>query len=145
VGTHHITAQTTDSSGATSQAEADVTGEPGDAPPKAAITVVPLPVVSPTTVLACSATSHDPDGFILQYKTTFSDGTVFFTPAAVHTLASPGSYSVRIDVIDQFGAPSSQTAGFTVNGPLTSATPAAQNDEARRKALQHPQGPIRRP
>jgi PKD repeat protein len=145
VGTHHITAQTTDSTGATSQAEIDVTGEPGDVPPNAAITVVPLPVVSPTTVLACSATSHDPDGFILQYKTTFSDGAVFFTPAAVHTLAAPGDFSVTIHVIDQFGAPASQTAGFTVRTPASAATEAAQKDEAQRKQVQRQQEPIRKP
>jgi hypothetical protein len=93
VGTHHITALATDSSGATSQASVDVTGEPGDLPPTAAITVVPLRNISPTTVLACSVTSHDPDGFILQHRIQFSDGAVFFTPAAVHTLAAPGNFS----------------------------------------------------
>src|SRR5262249_18829209 len=96
-GTHHITAQATDSSGATSLASVDVTGEPGDLAPTAAVTVVPLRNVSPTTVLACSATSHDPDGFILQHRIQFSDGAVFFTPAAVHTLATPGSFSVTVN------------------------------------------------
>jgi hypothetical protein len=145
VGTHHITAQTVDASGATSQAEVDVAGEPGDLPPSAAITVVPLPVVSPTTVLACSATSHDPDGFILQYKTTFSDGTQFFTPAAVHTLTGPGSFSVTLDVIDQFGAPSSQTVNFNVSGSATPATASAQRDEKQYKPAHRQQEPIRRP
>jgi PKD repeat protein len=145
VGTHRIVAQTTDASGATSQAEVDVTGEPGNLPPKAAITVVPLPVVSPTTVLACSATSHDPDGFILQYKTTFSDGTVFFTPAAVHTLAGPGNFSVTLNVIDQFGAPASETAGFTVRSSPTGASAAARNDEVQRKQTHRQEEPIRKP
>jgi hypothetical protein len=145
IGTHHIVAVTTDTSGAQSQTEADVTGEPGDLPPQAAITVVPLPVVSPTTVLACSATSHDPDGFLLQYKTTFSDGTVFFTPAAIHTLAAPGNYSVTLDIIDQFGAPASETAGFIVKNPATAATAAAQDDEARGKPAHRQEQPIRKP
>ena len=145
VGSRHITAQATDASGATSQATVVVTGEPGDLPPIAAVTVVPLPGVSPTTVLACSVTSHDPDGFILAFKTQFSDGAVFFTPAAVHTLAGPGTFSVTTNVIDQFGAPASETATFTVSAAATSGTMAAQSEEAKRKNAQPRSEPIRRP
>jgi len=145
VGTHHITAEASDSSGATSQATVDVTGEPSDLPPTAAVTVVPLRNVSPTTVLACSATSHDPDGFILQFMTQFSDGAVFFTPAAVHTLAGPGSFSVTVHVIDQFGAPASVTESFSVSGAASAATSAAQSEEAIRKSARPQPEPIRRP
>jgi phage baseplate assembly protein gpV len=145
VGTHHITAQATDSSGATSQASVEVTGEPGDLRPTAAVTVVPLRNVSPTTVLACSVTSHDPDGFILQHRIQFSDGAVFFTPAAVHTLATPGTFSVTANVIDQFGAPASQTVNFTVGPAGTAPSAAAQSEEQMHQAA-HPQPePIRRP
>jgi PKD domain len=147
VGTHHITALATDSSGATSQASVDVTGEPGDLPPTAAITVVPMRNISPTTVLACSVTSHDPDGFILQHRIQFSDGAVFFTPAAVHTLAAPGNFSVTANVIDQFGAPASQTVNFTVSpsAPGTAAGTTAQSEERMHQEA-HPQPePVRRP
>jgi hypothetical protein len=125
----------------------DVTGEPGDLPPTAAVTVVPLRNVSPTTVLACSATSHDPDGFILQHRIQFSDGAVFFTPAAVHTLATPGTFSVTVNVIDQFGAPASVTENFTVSpgAPGAAASAAAQSEERMHQAA-HPQPePIRKP
>jgi hypothetical protein len=145
VGTHHISVSATDSSGAVSQVAVDVVGEPGDLPPTASITVVPLPVVSPTTVLACSATSKDADGFILSRRTQFSDGAVFFGPAAVHTLAAPGSYSVRVDIIDQFGAPASQTQGFVVSGSPSAVTAAAQDAEAKRKQAPAQFGPIRKP
>src|SRR5262249_54271455 len=145
VGTHHITAQATDASGATTQASVDVTGEPNDLPPTAAITVVPMRNISPNTVLACSATSHDPDGFILQHKIQFSDGAVFFTPAAVHTLAGPGTFSVTINVIDQFGAPASETVNFTVSPTATGPTAAAQSEERMHQA-EHPKPePIRKP
>jgi PKD repeat protein len=145
VGTRHIEAQSIDSSGASSQAAVDVVGEPGDLPPTAAVTVVPLRVVSPTTVLACAATSHDPDGFILGFKTQFSDGAVFFTPAAVHTLAAPGNYSVTVNVIDQFGAPASKTETFTVTSAATTASAAAQAEEAKRKSMKRQVEPIRKP
>jgi PKD repeat protein len=144
-GTRHIMAQATDASGATTQSTIEVNGEPGDIPPTANITVVPLRSVSPTTVLACAVTSHDPDGFILAYKTQFSDGAVFFTPAAVHTLAGPGNFSVTTTVMDQFLSPASQTAGFTVNAEATAASAAAQAEEAKRKSLQRQREPIRKP
>jgi hypothetical protein len=145
VGTHHITAVATDSGGATSQAAVDVIGEPSDLPPTAAVTVVPLRNVSPTTVLACSVTSRDPDGFILSYQTQFSDGAVFFTPAAVHTLAAPGNFSVTVNVIDQFGAPASQTESFSVSAAATAASTAAQAEEIKRKSAKRQIEPIRKP
>jgi phage baseplate assembly protein gpV len=146
VGTHNITAMATDSSGVTSQTSVQVTGEPGDLPPTAAITVVPMRNVSPTTVLACSATSHDPDGFILQHRIQFSDGAVFFTPAAVHTLAAPGNFSVTVNVIDQFGAPASETVNFTVSGAAGTADSVTAQSEERMHQEAHPRPePIRKP
>jgi phage baseplate assembly protein gpV len=145
VGTHHIVVQATDSNGATSQASVDVVGQPGDLPPTAVSTVVPLTKVSPTTVLACFAQSHDPDGFILQYKSVFSDGTPFFTPAAVHALAAPGTYSVTINVIDQFGAPASHTETFTVGGSSTLGAAPAQSIGVESKTPPRQFEPIRRP
>jgi len=145
VGTHQITVQATDTSGASSQASISVAGEPGDLPPTAALTITPMPNIAPNTVLACSVGSHDPDGFILQYKTVFSDGATFFTPAAVHTLAATGSFSATASVIDQFGAPASTTRSFSVSGAVTAAGAAAQAEESRRVQM-HPQPePIRRP
>jgi hypothetical protein len=147
VGTHHISVQAFDTSGAMSQSSVDVVGEPGDLPPTANITVVPLRIVSPTTVLACSVTSHDPDGFILQYKSVFSDGAIFFTPAAVHTLPAPGSFSVTLNVIDQFGAPASATQNFNVStaGLELGSAAAAHAREQQSKAPQRQFEPIRRP
>jgi hypothetical protein len=148
VGTHHISVQAIDAHGAVSQSSVDVVGEPGDLPPTANITVVPLRSVSPTTVLACSIGSRDPDGFILQYKSVFSDGATFFTPAVVHTLPGPGSFSVTADVIDQFGAPASHTENFTVSANAfesrsTSATHVIEQQQ--NKATQRQVEPIRRP
>jgi hypothetical protein len=143
VGTHQISVQSS-----AGESSVSVTGEPGDLPPTAAVTVVPLRQISPTTVLACSVTSHDPDGFILQFKMQFSDGATFFTPAAVHTLAAPGSFSVTAHVIDQFGAPASATQNFTVSPSAAAAgssTAAAQSDEAKRKQAERKVDPIRKP
>jgi len=70
---------------------------------------------------------------------------VFFTPAAVHTLPGPGSFSVTAHVIDQFGAPATVTETFTVSAAATSATAAAQGEEAKRKSAPPQHEPIRRP
>jgi hypothetical protein len=155
VGAHQITVNSTDSTGAVSQSSVSVVGEPGDLPPTAAITVVPMPQISPNTVLACFTRSRDPDGFILSYKSQFSDGANFFTPAALHTVAAPGSYSVTLHIIDQFGAPASLTENFTVapggastgagSAASASAVSAARSEEEKRKQAQPPVDPIRKP
>jgi PKD repeat protein len=147
VGTHQISVRSTAAGGAVSESSVSVTGEPSDLPPTAAVTVVPLRQISPTTVMACSVISHDPDGFILLYKSQFSDGATFFTPAAVHTFAAPGSYSVTVNVIDQFGAPSSASQNFTVapSAAAAGSTAAAQTEEMRRRQTERKVEPIRRP
>jgi hypothetical protein len=145
VGSHHISVQAFDTSGAMTQSSVDVVGEPGNLPPTANITVVPLHSVSPTTVLACSVGSHDPDGFILQYKSVFSDGAIFFAPAVVHTLPGPGSFSVTANVIDQFGAPASATQNFNVSTLESGNVAAAHAREQQTRATQRQFEPIRRP
>jgi hypothetical protein len=145
VGTHQITVQATDSTGATAQSSVSVVGEPGNLPPTAVLTITPMPSIAANTVLACSVGSHDPDGFILQYKTQFSDGSTFFTPAVVHTLGSPGSFSATASVIDQFGAPSSATQSFSVSAAPASGTASVQNGRAQTRATTRPFEPIRRP
>ena len=145
VGTHQITVQAIDTSGASSQASISVVGEPGDLPPTAVLTVTPMPNVASNTVLACSVGSRDPDGFILQYKTQFSDGSTFFTPAVIHTLGGPGNFSATANVIDQFGAPSSVTQGFAVSATASATGSNAQAAESKRTQTRPQPEPIRRP
>ena len=146
-GNHHITVQAIDANGATSQAGVDVVAEPGDAPPTAAVTVTPLHNISSTTVLACSVGSHDPDGFILTYKSTFSDGATFFTPAAVHALPAPGQFSVTVNVMDQFGAQAQATQNFSVSTASSGAAATApiQIFGTGQKPVRPRYEPIRRP
>ena len=114
-GTHQIQVQALDSSGnAISGASLNVDAEPSDVPPIAKITIMPMPNISPTTVLACSATSVDPDGFFIGRSMKFSDGSHFSGPSALQTFQSPGGYSATATVIDNFGATSSTTVTFTV-------------------------------
>lgn len=120
-GSRQIAVEAVDTAGTTQRAAVNVVAEPGDLPPNAVVTVRPL---SGNTVLACSAGSHDPDGFLLTWHYKFSDGADFFTPAAVHTLSSPGSYSVGLTVMDQFGATGSTSQNFSTSN--ASAQQASQ-------------------
>jgi phage baseplate assembly protein gpV len=144
-GTRTISVKATDSTGAVSQSSITVVGEPGNLPPTAAVTVIPLPSVSPTTVLACTATSHDPDGFISKRQIQFSDGATFTTASAVHTLSAAGTFSVTATVFDQFQASATTTQSFVVTSAPTAASGDAQRAEAQGKqALPQPEV-IRRP
>jgi len=111
-GARQIAVEAIDASGAAQRASVNVVAEPGDLPPTAVVNVRTL---SGTTVLACSAGSRDPDGFLLSWDYKFSDGAEFRTPAAVHTFGGPGSYSVGLTVMDQFGATGSASQGFSTS------------------------------
>jgi hypothetical protein len=114
-GTHQITVQSLDASGnPTSSATLNVHAEPNDIPPVARITLTPMPSISPTTFLGCTAGSTDADGFLISHKLQYSDGSHFSTPAALETFSAPGSYTATATVMDQFGATSSTSTTFTV-------------------------------
>lgn len=126
-GTHQISVQSLDSAGnITASKSANVMAEPGDVPPVAHLTLAPLPGISPTTVLGCTATSVDADGFLISHQLQYSDGKQFSTPAAVETFSSAGTYTAAATVIDQFGASNSTSTTFSVGGgqvtPMLSVT-----------------------
>jgi len=129
-GTHQVSVQSLDASGnPIGAASLTVDAEPDDLPPTAKITVTAMPNISPTTVLACTVTSSDPDGFVNGLKLQFSDGSNFSTPAALETFTTPGSYSATATVTDNFGATNTTSTTFSVgNGSISDITsPAIQN------------------
>jgi PKD domain-containing protein len=144
-GARQIAVEAVDASGAAQRSSVNVVAEPGDLSPSAVLSVRTL---SANTVLACSAGSRDPDGFILTRHFKFSDGAEFFTPAAVHTFANPGTFSVGLTVMDQFGAIGSASQNFSTSsnsaqqatGTLQLSTPLASTESPKGKPE-----PIRRP
>jgi len=114
-GKHQITVQSLDGSGnPTASATLNVLAEPNDIPPVARITLMPMPSISSTTFLGCTAGSTDADGFLLSHKLQYSDGSHFSIPAALETFSAPGSYTATATVTDQFGATSTTSTTFTV-------------------------------
>lgn len=143
-GTHQITVQALDAAGNTAASGSlNVIAEPNDIPPVANVTVKPLPAVSPTTVLGCMATSFDPDGFVNSFELQYSNGSQFFAPAALETFAAPGTYKATATVTDQFGATSSTSTTFNVNGGTASFAASATPPQQRHE--QKPSPPTRPP
>ncbi|HVH87474.1 MAG TPA: PKD domain-containing protein [Terriglobales bacterium] len=144
-GSRQIVVEAIDAAGTAQRTSVNVVAEPGDLPPNPVVSIRPL---SGNTVLACSAGSHDPDGFLLTWHYKFSDGADFFTPAAVHTLPGPGTYSVGLTVSDQFGATGSTSQSFSTSS--TSAQQAVQKLQLSappsfKESPRYKPEPIRRP
>lgn len=77
----------------------------GNAPPRARLSA---PVYAPLgqPVVFDAAASFDPDGTVLEYTFTFSDGArqvTLPTPEIVHTFEQPGAYDVAVVVRDDGG------------------------------------------
>ena len=143
-GTHDISVQSLDSAGNVSaSASLNTVAEPGDIPPVAKITFTTLPNVSSTTILGCAATSSDPDGFVMSYQVRYSDGSQFFSPAALETFPAPGTYTATVTVMDQFGATSSTSTTLSVgdgSAVMMPSAPVPQEQQPQQRPLQ-PIGP----
>ena len=135
-GTHQISVQSLDASGnATGTAMLTVDGEPNDISPIANITVKAMPNLSPTTVLACTAASSDPDGFVNGLNIQFSDGSKSGSPGALETLPAPGTYTVSATVTDNLGATATTSTTFTVGGGSVSTATSSPGENGQQ---QHP-------
>jgi len=73
-------------------------------PPVAAFMRSPSSGVAPLAVFFDASESSDPDGSVVSYDWSFGDGTTATGVTATHTFASPGTYSVSLQVIDDGGA-----------------------------------------
>ena len=143
-GSHQISVQSFDQAGnQTASTSFNVLAEPDDLPPVARIAVQPMPNISRTTVLGCTATSSDPDGFLISRQMRYSDGSQFSTPAALETFPAIGSYTATATVMDQFGATDSTSTTFSVdaNGK-TAVVRSVPLPQTTHPAQQRPLQPI---
>jgi hypothetical protein len=120
-----------------------VHAEPGDAPPDANIVLTALPNISPTTVLGCTATSSDSDGFLINHKLQFSNGSKFSTVGAVENFSTAGTYTATATVTDQFGATSTTSRTFNISGGHVSfvSSPGSQQSAPQQQSPIEPMQP----
>ena len=146
-GTHQITVQSLDAAGnTTGSASLNVVAEPDDIPPVAKITITPMPSISPTTVLGCTAASSDADGFVNSSELQYSDGSQFFAPAALETFPAPGMYKATATVTDEFGATNSTSTTFSVaGGTAPGVTPPSTTPPQQQQQKPKPLPPTRPP
>ena len=83
--------------------------------PVAVASVSPTSGTAPLTVNFSSAGSSDPDGSIVSYAWSFSDGGSSSSPNPSRTYNSAGTYTATLTVTDNRGGTGTATATVTVN------------------------------
>lgn len=76
-------------------------------PPIASATVAPSSLLTGETVAVDASASSDPDGYAVAYAVDWGDGSSLGwdeDPAAIHTYAAAGTYTITIRVRDDTGA-----------------------------------------
>ena len=107
-GTHKVTLRVTDNKGAIAKVTKTVTVE-ANKPPVAAFTVSApdsCTVVNDAVTFDAS-NSSDSDGNIVKYEWEFGDGTTGEGKVVTHAFSTPGTYTVKLMVTDNDGAPAS--------------------------------------
>jgi PKD repeat protein len=100
----------------------------GPVPPTAAFTFSPSPAPANTTLAFDGTSSADPNpgGAISAYAWTFGDGATATGPTPSHAYATPGTYTVSLQVTNAAGLTSAATHQLAVIGPPTAAFAASQ-------------------
>ncbi len=97
-GLYMVTLTATDDKDTTNSASATKTVL--NRPPVASFTYTPINPVVNETVTFNASDSYDPDGTIVSYFWTFSDGTNRTGRTTTHTYTNPGTYNVTLTVTD---------------------------------------------
>jgi PKD repeat protein len=116
-GTHQLRVVAHDTTAAANfiYSEITINVSTTDAPPTARLMVNPFG--GGNQVMACTATSTDPDGFIVDARVDFGDGATAGGPTAFHTYSSPGTYTVKATVTDNQGVSSMTSTQVTIGSP----------------------------
>lgn len=96
-------------------------GQPSNQAPTASISASTLSGEAPFAASFNGSGSFDPDGSITSWTWDFGDGTSASGPQASHSWDEPGSYVVRLTVIDDLGASASAFEAVLVSGPAAAS------------------------
>lgn len=122
-GVYTVQLTVTDNDGATSVRSQTITVNPANAAPIPAIVASTLTGPSPLAVNFNGAGSSDPDGSVVSYSWNFGNGQTATGPLASATYSSPGSYLVRLTVVDNRGT--SRNTTTTIVAGATNVRPIA--------------------
>jgi PKD repeat protein len=114
-GTYTIRLTVIDNDGASDTETRSVSvSSPANQPPVAQFSVSPSSGSVGVTFSFNAGSSYDPDGSIVGYQWSFGDGTSGSGVTAGHAYASPGTYTIRLTVIDNDGASDTETRSVSV-------------------------------
>ena len=109
-GAHVVTLTVTDDMGLTSTAERTINvGQ--DLYPVPSFTMSPATGLAPLTVNLDASAASDPDGSIVDYRWSSSDGQVTFGRTASFNYTTSGTYTVTLTVVDDQGLSATSTPG----------------------------------
>ena len=116
-GTFTVRLNVTDNSGSTALASAVITVQ--DRPPTIMFSLSTNSTTTGTVVTFNSAGTADPDGVIVSYTWDFGDGSFGSGPYPSHTYSSPGTYTVKLTVVDDSNSAISASSSIIVRAPTT--------------------------
>jgi hypothetical protein len=91
---------------------------PGSTPPTSVISASALSGTAPVTVNFSGANSTDPDGSVVAWDWSFSDGVTASGSSTSRTWSTAGSYVATLKVTDNAGLSASSSVTVTVNAPV---------------------------
>uniref|UniRef100_A0A7V2B1F5 PKD domain-containing protein n=1 Tax=Rhodothermus marinus TaxID=29549 RepID=A0A7V2B1F5_RHOMR len=92
-------------------------------PPVAVLRADSTVGLAPLTVTFDASASSDPDGDSLTFRWEFGNGATGSGQRTTHTFQSPGSYTVRLYVVDPWGAVGRDSVTIEVRQTLSDAAP----------------------
>ncbi|MFD1587794.1 PKD domain-containing protein [Halorientalis brevis] len=123
-GTYEVTLTVTDEEG--KSATDTLTVGVGTKAPEARISTEKTTAITGETIRFDGSNSSDPDGSIASYAWDFGDGTTAIGVSRTHSYSSTGTYTVRLNVTDNWGLLSTDTVDVSIvpNEPPTASASA---------------------